>query len=89
MATSAQWTQLEEYRQLLPEYEQRNSAYEKDLAALREAQQKADPMDAEEKARLDAEKARLEAEYVEIAKMYSRLVELRQGLAQTRDAAAV
>jgi predicted nucleic acid-binding Zn-ribbon protein len=72
-----QWSDIENGKNLLDEYERRSAQYEKDLAAFKEAGQQN-----------DAEKARLQQEFAELQQLYERLSAARRGIAEKRDAVA-
>lgn len=79
MATSAQWTDLENFRQLQQGYEQRMAEYTKRLEAFR-AGQAAGQEDPDLK-------AQLEREFAELSELYGRISDMRKSLAQARDSA--
>jgi|GEM_PF-5519339 chromosome segregation ATPase len=80
---SMQWTELENYRQLLQEYEQRTADYERRLRAYRESL----ATDAGDVSARDQVKQELDVEQPELEALFRRLEVMRKDLARTRDAA--
>lgn len=77
--STAQWTELEEYRRLLQDYTRRKDEYDKALKTLRQGQ---------EAGQEDQElKTRLEKEFAELNDLYNRISDRRGSLAEARDAA--
>lgn len=78
MSATTQWTDLENYKRALQEYERRNAEYQKALEAFRAATAETGKEDAEVK-------ARLEKEYADISGLFERVTALRKNLAETLD----
>jgi hypothetical protein len=73
------WNALEDYRRLLPEYEQRTADYERRLSAYRQAQA-TDNADSPE---LQAVKRGLDDERAQLEDLFKRLEVIRKELAES------
>jgi hypothetical protein len=73
-----QWSKLEEYRQLLQEFERKNGDYQRALERSREARANGGEAD-------DA-KTELANQYAEVTRLYNQISDLRRELAGTLDA---
>jgi predicted nucleic acid-binding Zn-ribbon protein len=80
---SSQWSELESYRQLLHEYEQRTADYEKRLKVFRQAQATGG-LDQQQLARMQHE---LDSEQPHLEALFKQLEGIRKDLARARDAA--
>jgi hypothetical protein len=81
-----QWTELENYRQLLQDYERDKAEYDKRLQTYRA--QAAEGPEGANATQLQADKTALDKEQQELELVYTQLRAIRNDLAHARDAVA-